>query len=415
MAQPQPQALAARCRGVALQIRPLGYAKAEHRSAKSPAATISPSSLPLLASRARRHKHAQTDVMTTGLQPFEFVRRDPHADMLVVTNMWPEPSRPAYGVFVERQVETLRETGLRCDVLYVRGYMSKMVYLRAALLFLWFSIFRRRRYRLVHVHGGEMALVARFFLMRPMVATYHGDDVLGYKSDDGPVSRESRIRSFVIRHQAGLFSATVTQSGEMHDRLPSHARSHDTIIHCGVDSERFFPMDRSDARRQLGWDDTERIALFAATKPYEPRKRIDLARAAVKHAEANLGPIRLAIAENLPPASIPIMMNAADCLLLTSMAEGSPVVVKEALMCNLPIVATDVADVRETLADVSPSAVCSHDPAEIGAALVEVLGSHQRSNGRSKRSDQDHNTTVHRLSKLYADLGVQSRSTSSAV
>ncbi len=342
---------------------------------------------------------------TKTLQPFEFVQRGPQADVLVVTNMWPEPSRPAYGVFVERQVEALRAAGLRCDVLYVRGYMSKAVYLRAALLFLRLTVTQRRRYRLVHVHGGEMALVARLFLMRPMVATYHGDDVLGYKSDDGPVSRGSQLRSLIIRHQAALFSATITQSNEMHDRLPSHVQRNDTVIHCGVDSERFSPIDQSDARLKLEWDDNERIALFAATKPYEPRKRIDLAKAAVEHAEADLGPIRLAIAENLPPESIPIMMNAADCLLLTSMAEGSPVVVKEALMCNLPIVATDVADVRETLTGVSPSAVCSHDPSELGAALVEVLNSRRRSNGRSKRSDQDHANTVHRLLSLYTDLG----------
>jgi teichuronic acid biosynthesis glycosyltransferase TuaC len=343
------------------------------------------------------------------LRSFEFVQHDQRPDILVVTNMWPEPSRPAYGVFVERQVRTLREAGLRCDVLYVRGYVSKIVYLRAALLFLWFNISRRQRYQLVHVHGGEMALVTRLFLMRPMVATYHGDDVLGYKGDDGPVSRGSRLRSFAIRHQARLFSATVTQSAEMHDRLPLHVQAHDTIIHCGVDSDRFVPMNRSDARHKLDWDDSELVALFAATKPYEPRKRIDLAEAAVKHAEADIGPIRLAIAENIPPDLIPIMMNAADCLLLTSMAEGSPVVVKEALMCNLPVVATDVADVRETLVDVLPSAVCNHDPAELGSALADVLRIHQRSNGRSKQSDQDHGNTARRLLSLYRSLGTSPR------
>jgi teichuronic acid biosynthesis glycosyltransferase TuaC len=343
--------------------------------------------------------------MPATLRPLKFVQRESHPDLLVVTNMWPEPSRPAYGVFVERQVQALRAAGLRCDVLYVRGYMSKIVYLRAAFLFLWLSVSARRRYRLVHVHGGEMALIARFFFVGPMVATYHGDDVLGYKSDAGPVSLASRLRSLVIRHHAALFAATVTQSSEMHDRLPARVRRNDTIIHCGVDSERFLPMDRSEARRQLDWNADELVALFAATKPYEPRKRIDLAEAAVKHAEADLGPIRLAIAENRPPDSIPVMMNAADCLLLTSMAEGSPVVVKEALMCNLPIVATDVADVRETLVGVSPSAVCGHDASEVGAALISVLRAKRRSNGRSKRSDQDQRNTVRRLLSLYADLG----------
>jgi teichuronic acid biosynthesis glycosyltransferase TuaC len=348
----------------------------------------------------------RADAMTTTFQPIEFVQRDPRADTLVVTNMWPEPSRPVYGIFVERQVEALRETGIRCDVLYVRGYISKMIYLRAALLFLWLSISGRRRYRLVHVHGGEMALIARVFLMRPMVATYHGDDVLGYKSDDGPVSPRRRLRSFIIRHHATLFSATVTQSTEMHDRLPSHVQRHNTVIHCGVDSELFSPMDRGEARRQLGWDDAERVVLFAATKPYEPRKRLDLAQAAVKHAEADLGPIRLAIAENLPLDSIPIMMNAADCLLLTSMAEGGPLVVKEAVLCTLPVVATDVGDVRKVLTGISPSAVCKHDAQELGTALADVLKANRRSDGRDQRAALDQSTTVKQLLDLYRDLGV---------
>ena len=61
-----------------------------------------------------------------------FVRTDPGADVLVVTNMWPEPDRPVYGIHVQRQVESLVRAGLRCDVLYVRGYRSALAYPLAA-------------------------------------------------------------------------------------------------------------------------------------------------------------------------------------------------------------------------------------------------------------------------------------------
>src|SRR5260221_11051807 len=54
----------------------------------------------------------------------DFVHRDPGADVLVVTNMWPEPGRPVYGNFVKRQVESLGGTGLRWDGFYIRGYRS---------------------------------------------------------------------------------------------------------------------------------------------------------------------------------------------------------------------------------------------------------------------------------------------------
>lgn len=49
------------------------------------------------------------------------------------------------------------------------------------------------------------------------------------------------------------------------------------------------------------------------------------------------------------PDRIPLYLNAADVLALCSIEEGSPTVVKEALACGLPIVSTDVGDVRGIL------------------------------------------------------------------
>ena len=43
---------------------------------------------------------------------------------------------------------------------------------------------------------------------------------------------------------------------------------------------------------------------------------------------------------------IPFYLNAADLLLLTSVREGVNVI-KEAMACNCPFVATDVGDIRE--------------------------------------------------------------------
>ena len=46
--------------------------------------------------------------------------------VLVVTNMYPQPGQPAFGVFVKDQVESLRSLGLEVDVLFMNGGRNKL-------------------------------------------------------------------------------------------------------------------------------------------------------------------------------------------------------------------------------------------------------------------------------------------------
>ena len=71
-------------------------------------------------------------------------------------------------------------------------------------------------------------------------------------------------------------------------------------------------------------------------------------------------------------------------LLLTSLHEGSPNVVKEALACNLPVVSTDAGDVRERIENLEGCELCERgDPEELAAALARVLGCQRRFSGRA--------------------------------
>jgi teichuronic acid biosynthesis glycosyltransferase TuaC len=314
----------------------------------------------------------------------EVIEHDPGADVLVVTNMWPDANRPVYGIFVKRQVDSLRARGLRCDVIYIRGYLSSKAYLLAAARFALATFKWRGRYRLVHAHAGETALVTRFFLGPPMFVSYCGDDVLGDTDDDGNVTRSSGIRAAIIRWHAALVRATITKSQEMHRRLPAPVRRTNHVIPNGVDTAAFAPLDRASARERLGWDQDERIVLFAATKPDIPRKRRWLAEAACAAAAEQLGPVRLHVAGLVPPEEMPVLMSAADCFLHTASLEGSPNVIKEALMCNLAVIATPSGDIPDLLDGVTPSFLCAPDPEELSKALIDFYSSPQRSNGRER-------------------------------
>ena len=78
-----------------------------------------------------------------------------------------------------------------------------------------------------------------------------------------------------------------------------------------------------------------------------------------------------------------IAQPEADALLLTSVSEGSPQVIKEALACGLPIVSVDVGDVKERTDGVEGCYVASsRDPEELAGLLKTALSFDGRTKGR---------------------------------
>jgi teichuronic acid biosynthesis glycosyltransferase TuaC len=174
-------------------------------------------------------------------------------------------------------------------------------------------------------------------------------------------------------------------------------RSVARVMPLGVDLELFRPLDRETCRRELGWTGPERVLLFNANNP--ALKRLDIAQAVVQQLNAQGMSVRLEVLRGgIDPDHMPVLMNGADALLLCSDQEGSPTMVKEAMGCNLPVVSSDVGDVRQRLRDVRPGAVVEQEVDALAKALSEVLRDGRRSNGRelaarngidSRKSDEE--------------------------
>jgi glycosyltransferase involved in cell wall biosynthesis len=301
-------------------------------------------------------------------------------------------------------MESLIERGLHCDVLFIRGYRSPLAYALAALRLVSWSLGRsRRRYRLVHAHSGEAALSAAFFWRAPLLVSYLGDDLLGTPRADGAVPVLGRIKRAILRQHSRVAAHTITKSQEMQAVLPARVRARNTVLPNGVDTDLFRPIDRAAARRELGWDDDAPIVLFAAD-PSVPRKRYWLAESAVEYARSLIPDLRLEVARGVAPDRVPLLMNAADCLLLTSSIEGSPNVVKEALMCNLPVIATPAGDIAELLEEVTPSYVCEPLASTLSEALVECVSDPRRSNGREASTHLDARVVADSVLRIYREL-----------
>ena len=99
---------------------------------------------------------------------------------------------------------------------------------------------------------------------------------------------------------------------------------------------------------------------------------------------------------------MPLLMNACDALIFTSLQEGSPNAVKEALACNLPVVSVPVGDVAERLHGVAGCELCPDDrPETLAAALERVLKRGTRTASRETVAHLDERLIADRVIGVY--------------
>ncbi len=279
-----------------------------------------------------------------------------------------------------RQIESLRAQGLSVDVVDVRG-LPKLKYLqvlpRIRLL--------AQQADVVHAHFGYCGWLGRMALSfsgsrAPLVVSFMGDDLLGTPCNDaGDLTRFSRLMVRTNRVLARLASQVIVKSREMADVI---APTPSSVIPNGVDLNTFLPIGRESARQEMNLPPTRKVVLFPGD-PSNPRKGHKLASAAVDVAARLLSrPIDLVPLWGVEPQRVSILMNACDVMLMTSLIEGSPNVVKEAMACNVPIIGVRVGDVAQMLENVSGCSVCERDPQEIGEQLAASLSHPSSVDGR---------------------------------
>lgn len=303
-----------------------------------------------------------------------------------VLNLTPMPN----ATFYRNQVEALSDLGVTCTTLTVPGEVDGKDpdANRSARDYLRFlpTVMRRSwgEFDLIHANYGLTAPHALAQLRLPVVLSLWGSDVFGQYG-------------WLSRLCAPLADEVVVMSPEMREALPCEA----TVIPHGVDFELFRPMSREQARERTGWADDSRHVLFAYPKAREEKNFPRARRVATAVDERLDVPVELqALDGRVSHEEMPVYLNAADALLVTSTHEGSPNTVKEALACNLPVVSTDVGDVAQRLDGVDLSTVATTDEALV-RALASILESPRRSNGRESIRDLSVEATARRLNQVY--------------
>lgn len=293
--------------------------------------------------------------------------------------------------FFQQQVKSLESNGISCTTLSLssKGQENAMetrsikTYLELYPEVLKHSF---KEYDIIHANYGLTAIHALAQPNLPVVLSLWGSDLMG------PVAPISKFC-------AQYCDAVIVQSKRMAEELDQNCY----IIPYGVDLTRFEPQPSQAAKSELGWDIEKKHVLF----PYAADREVkDYPRAkqVVEAAKEKFdGQIELQQVIGVSHERIPVYMNAADALLITSKREGGPITVKEALACNTPVVSTDVGDVREHVEDLPLSSVCQDD-SELINNLITALEEGKCSGGRDVAEEVSLDRMGEQITAVYRDV-----------
>ena len=269
--------------------------------------------------------------------------------------------------FVREQGEELRKLG--CEVEYfavvgkgMRGYLRNVKPLRKKI--------QEFQPDIVHAHFGLSGMVAVLAAKKkvPVVVTCHNGETL--------TKYGNIISSLAIRRA----DYTICVAQHIYDKLYLKPKPY-IIQPCGIDLKDLPLVDKAVAQTEMNLSPDKINILFGGSFS-NARKNAPLAQAAI--ALLKRDDINLIEMKGFNRQQVAMLLNGCDMLLLPTKSEGSPQVLKEAMACNCPIVATDVADIAYLLQGVTNSYVTSFDPTDVADKIKRVIECGERTNGRMR-------------------------------
>jgi teichuronic acid biosynthesis glycosyltransferase TuaC len=281
--------------------------------------------------------------------------------------------------YISEQVESLKKVGIDADYYHLtknglKGYLSHLLDFKEKI-----KVFNPD---IIHAHYGLSGLLANFQRKVPVVTTFHGSDINLKK-----IRRFSIIAMWLSKHAIFVSSKLATKA---------RAKKKYSVIPCGIDLEKFSIIEKEKARKLLGFENTDKLVLFSGSFD-NPAKNYPLAKQAV----ANLKEVILIELKGYSREEVNLLMNACDLALMTSIREGSPQFIKEAMACNCPVVSVDVGSVKEIISGVKNCFICNYDAAEIGDKINKLLISRERSDGHKSIDNYDNKKIADEIMAIY--------------
>lgn len=248
---------------------------------------------------------------------------------------------------------------------------------------------KQHKIDVIHAHYSFSAYTAALAFSAPVICSLMGSDI-----------QVKGIKRILIKAFSLFFwKSVIVKSRRMKEKINI---KNAIVIPNGVNRDIFNEIPPLRAFNEINLESDKKYILFLAN-PARLEKNFQLALKSFNLLEQK-SDIELIPIYNVPHKEIPYYLSASMVLLLTSIWEGSPNVIKEAMACNCPIVSTDVGDVREVIGETEGCYLTSFEAEDVAEKLKMALDFGKRTNGREKIQHLDDRVIAERLIEVYRSV-----------
>ncbi len=294
--------------------------------------------------------------------------------------------------YIQEQVDSLKRFDIAFDYYSITGkgipgYISNLNKLSKKILGF--------KPDLIHAHYGLSGFLT--MLVRhgfPLITTFHGSDI----NPIDPTAIKPNVNKFLSRINHNFTNHSIFVNKDLAKSIGAR-KDRSTIIPCQVDLEKFFPLDRSEARAICKFSSERRYILFSSSFDNNV-KNYPLA----KNACSAFNNVELIELKGYSREEVNLLLNACDLALVTSFSEGSSQFVKEAMATNCPIVSTQVGDAEMIFGDLNGCYISNFQTDDVILRIREAFQFNiKRTKGRQRiiQLELDAKNTSQKIYNLY--------------
>ena len=302
--------------------------------------------------------------------------------------------------FIRSQGESLEAAGVDVEYYTIKGkgllnYIRNVWPLRKHI--------KSTNYSLIHAHYSLCGWVAVLTLTHlPIVLSLMGADAVGTPTGKNKLTFKSKLLSYLTLLIQPFVQLIISKSPNIEKVVYRKERS--VIVPNGVQMQQFTAQSAL-TKSDLGLKDHVQYVLFLGS-PFDKNKNIHLVRSAIEEVRQDIANIELINIYDVPHREVVKFLQVVDVVSLCSFSEGSPNVIKEAMACNKPIVATNVGDIAWLMNGLEGCFLSSHAVDVFASNLKKALlyaSVHGATRGREQLYNLglDAKSTAVRIIELY--------------